>query len=828
MDWTFDTNRFGDRFIQQVNGQAFDTIGSSAVFHFYYGDDLFRPFSLYCIIGTDSGLLPRYIADKGVPRGSRYIFVELPQLFDVLSQDKELFRTLPDTIYVVTADRTKETLERISFKNYVYTQKVTLYNSIGAEDDHVRQYRTLHQETQTALDAASLKISAVYGHSQLFIRAQLKNLAECLVSSDVLRHGFTDQTAVIVAGGPSLDMALPWIKKNRSRLVVLAVSRICQGLHDAGVFPDMIFSVDPEEHNYDRSKGIYLFNDLSLFLFFNHAIPKLVGQWSGRSAFIGERVPWDSKLNVATLAHEGPTVAHTAITAAMDMGFSRILLAGVDLCDNPEGISHAAGTEEHAIRVHARPKALQVTTYGGRQAETDPAMACGIDILELLGRTARENDIFLCNLSENAARVSGIPFVAPDEIMLQDLPEPASDTIDRLVPDPSSRERLHYFRQAHLCLQEAVAGISEVRRLAEEATQRIPANAAKGANGQQGFGRRTEQLDRRLSSSSLHPFTQAVKKYGVMDFLQLAQVETQDTSDAEEIRRATLHYYASLRENAQLLLSDLEEALERLDARIAEEHTPSATGIFFDQWKKDGQEARLFSWEKRHRDIVSAFSAAKKDEVDRFRCLAEEALHAGPDRSDTLRAVLRFDVIFGRIVRAFQNKNISELRSLKEALHSHPDQHQATPCLLLCRGYAAELQHDEETALAAYQEIITAGVVTNVTEAALKRVASLSLSRQDTDNALLALECLSQIRPKYRPKYADLLRLAGRTNDAINVYTEHITASPTDIASLLQLGRLYEEIQVADAARMAYEMVLEQDPGNRAAQTFLSQLDNRC
>jgi hypothetical protein len=83
---TLTTNIFGERFLYHINRDSFSKISASAIFDAEFKAKIFDEDSLYIIIGTDSGLLPQYIQNQGIPIGTRYLFIEIPEVLQQLQQ----------------------------------------------------------------------------------------------------------------------------------------------------------------------------------------------------------------------------------------------------------------------------------------------------------------------------------------------------------------------------------------------------------------------------------------------------------------------------------------------------------------------------------------------------------------------------------------------------------------------------------------------------------------------------------------------------------------------------------------------------------------------
>ncbi len=110
----------------------------------------------------------------------------------------------------------------------------------------------------------------------------------------------------------------------------------------------------------------------------------------------------------------------------------------------------------------------------------------------------------------------------------------------------------------------------------------------------------------------------------------------------------------------------------------------------------------------------------------------------------------------------------------------------------------------------------------------MHRVLSISLDRSDAEHALLAARCLSGMSPVYLPCYADLLRLVGAKNEALDIYADYLEKVPDDLVVMLKLGRFYLELGIEEGARLMFDTVLEKDPANQAATSLLSELAEKA
>ncbi|MCF6179644.1 MAG: DUF115 domain-containing protein, partial [Geopsychrobacter sp.] len=370
---SFKKNRFGDLCLIALDTGRFDASGSEAFYHNAYGTELFQPETLYLFVGSDSGLLPKFIKQQGVPEQSKYLFFEPPEIYE---QVIDLFSSenSGSTIQIKSSAELIETLAEPDLSPYIHADKNLFFDSVSATEAKYLPYKELSSVVQKEWIDRIWR-TKVAANQKDFIEKQLENLGENQISSLCLKGAFKGLTAVILAGGPSLDEALPWVKQNRDKLVVLAISRVCRRLREVGLVPDIVFSVDPRPINYENSVDLFLFRKTTLFVHAHHVSPQLLGQWRGRSVYSGPRFPWPTPLNEETLSLANPTVTNTALVSAVGMGFERVILAGVDLCFSDEGYTHAQGSSEYNRGPRLSGDLLRVEVNGGWQADTTPDYA---------------------------------------------------------------------------------------------------------------------------------------------------------------------------------------------------------------------------------------------------------------------------------------------------------------------------------------------------------------------------------------------------------------------------------------------------------------------
>ncbi len=150
----FLTNQFGDRYLYAVNRNAFNRIGSDALYRTVFGDRLSAEYQFNVIIGTDSGMLISYLIKIGIPTGSRFIFIELPEVLSTLKETGFL-ENLPAEVTVTTSDSWQQQAEEDQLSDFVFLDAVPQHESLASTDANLPEYRTIswtiNQELTTTI-----------------------------------------------------------------------------------------------------------------------------------------------------------------------------------------------------------------------------------------------------------------------------------------------------------------------------------------------------------------------------------------------------------------------------------------------------------------------------------------------------------------------------------------------------------------------------------------------------------------------------------------------------------------------------------------------------
>jgi tetratricopeptide (TPR) repeat protein len=333
--------------------------------------------------------------------------------------------------------------------------------------------------------------------------------------------------------------------------------------------------------------------------------------------------------------------------------------------------------------------------------------------------------------------------------------------------------------------------------------------------------RELDNIEKQLNRKHKH-YTKLVKQFGVRHFMKMTSPHDSDDCNAEKAKKLGNIYYQSYQSSATTLSNLINTAITRTKTRQEELKGMPDISFLLEQWNQDKSYRRAEIWLTKHpaahySEQTASALQAMQDQFNKVLINQDTAFKAKTAKHSTL------PILKSKISLLFKHKKIDDLKNLKTGFINNPNHENKEPYLLLIDACLAELENDLETALTHYDSIINLDR-SPLLEEALLRIASISLEQHNQKNALLAMDCLTQISPIYLPYKAELARILGDFILAIDSYNAYINFFPEDILNKLKLTALYIDIKVYEAAELMLEHLLQIAPDLESAIDLKNQL----
>ena len=300
-----------------------------------------------------------------------------------------------------------------------------------------QQYiKELAQSIQETLHCEGLKFNTTELQGETILVNVLANLPAVLQGSPVLSllSQAAGVPALLIGPGPSLEEAIPWIRKVKDSALLIAVDTAHRILKMQGIQADLVVSLDFTELNYKHFEGFD--SDEAFLIAFPGIDPRIPQKYLGRTFFYDhagtvDYSPGATQL-LQTLESLGPlgrlisygSTAHSAYHLARLMGCSPIIFTGNDL-SFPSDKRYAEGAMQNELKTDPNPEAmlLDVLSNDGNSVKTIALYKIYLetfgDLIEGTGGTA-------VNTSAHGALIRHCPYI-PMEKVLENIPSQPVD-----------------------------------------------------------------------------------------------------------------------------------------------------------------------------------------------------------------------------------------------------------------------------------------------------------------------------------------------------------------------------------------------------------------
>lgn len=813
----FITNSFGDKYLYSICKNLFSGKQATVFYDRKFKQILNQKNQFTVIIGTDSGLILRYFKEKKLPGGAYVLCLELPQVYQRLKKDGLIAALNPQLdCKPFSAGSTGQTT--FDLGAHLHVDNIVTLVADSAAAAYVEEYREMAQAAQDQLMIEQRKLAAAVVQEP-YLLTQARNITENLIAADYLKDSFVGKTAFVLGGGPSLDDSLPWLLEHRDAVVVFAATRISARLVEVGLTPDVLIAIDPRPVNFQVSKEMFLFQPHPVLIHADHADLTITAQWPGSCLYCGGVLPWDSPLNRNDFPRYGPTVSNQAVSIALGMGFKDIYLAGVDLCFSPAGYSHAKGSHEHLAGPDFKNQHLWVKTNAGAMAATNYNMEQAIAPLSQQAVQARAMGSRIINTALHGAAIPGVPCCALDAIELSAAaPGVAGQVLAERIPMLNEEQRAAIYAGRTAELHRARASVTAIKALAEEALGRCESYAAQ--HGQQ-FAAIFQDVTVKLQQHEA--LTSFVHALGAKDFVKVQHLFSAQ-QPPKRFEEDVLFYLQALQRSSVRALNIVNSMLKRLDLRLAEDRLALDDGRVFAQWEADKTPYRATLIKARHphwqeqlsEEAINKLNALESTFTKQMGGRCEWLLKAKQNSASP-------EIAHSSALKFRQSGNRHGLEQLVAGLRQLNTPY-ALQVAAFAQGLLEEMHNKNDQALVRYQELLTEDVPQELMIDSLRRIASISLSRSDFENALIAYDCLAAIKSEYLRQYADLVKALGDVRRAVDLYADYLEQMPEDIGVMLTLAKIYAEQGVRDGAQLLCRSVLELSPDHPEALVLLTKV----
>lgn len=182
---------------------------------------------------------------------------------------------------------------------------------------------------------------------EINFRNNQKRIPNCV---DDIEEKFKDKEVVLVAGGPSVDECIEWLRTVKGHRIIVAVTRVLEKLVNLGITPDYAVSLEANKAGYEQLRGA---KDIGVPIILDST-----AYWENAANYKGQKyIAYQKGYKPAEqyaeshkkrLFETGGSVITLALDILLQFKVSKIFLVGADMA-YPDGVTHAMNTAYRQI-----------------------------------------------------------------------------------------------------------------------------------------------------------------------------------------------------------------------------------------------------------------------------------------------------------------------------------------------------------------------------------------------------------------------------------------------------------------------------------------------
>lgn len=278
-------------------------------------------------------------------------------------------------------------------------------------------YYQLMNDVLTALQLIKMDFGNSIEDSLLGLKNMLDNIKSTIKWKGInqLENKFAGHNAILVATGPSLTRAIPYLKEVQGKALIIACDSALQPLVKAGIYPDMVTAIErtptcvnyynvftPEEIDKLRERTWFALATVA-----DKAVYDIIENNSWRIMPVFREFSHYRWIEIERgIIKSGKSSANLAFCMLKYMGFTRIFLLGQDLCMEG-GETHAQGSDWSAKGMKSSYKVKQMEYVEGNWAPKVKTLSTWVNFLRYYETDISTYTGTVYNINDTGAKIQG-------------------------------------------------------------------------------------------------------------------------------------------------------------------------------------------------------------------------------------------------------------------------------------------------------------------------------------------------------------------------------------------------------------------------------------
>lgn len=290
------------------------------------------PTAMHVIFGFGLGHLFKEFCENS--KGKIIVYEPNLEILRVTLELADFSKEFLQQNVLITSDI--DTFKNFFMNNYTYNASATFIALDSYKKIYEKDIHEIFSQIEVITGVCLAEFNTLKKSIALSAGTMLKNISYTLNEMPLIevQESYKGKTALIISAGPSLDLCIDTIKKNRNKVIIFCVGTAVKSLAKNGITPDFLNIIEVNDCS-GQIKDVDL-SDVNMILepythnTFHQAKTKQKFLFPTNSSHAN--ISWAKLTDVDITPYNAKgTVSYGALACAKMLGFSKIILVGQDL-----------------------------------------------------------------------------------------------------------------------------------------------------------------------------------------------------------------------------------------------------------------------------------------------------------------------------------------------------------------------------------------------------------------------------------------------------------------------------------------------------------------
>lgn len=345
-------------------------------------------------------------------------------------------------------------------------KKVSLIYNLSYRSLYENYFESFTEEFVKSIKKFRLNVNTQVALIYEEVRNVFTNIFEDSIPIERFKNKFQGIPAIIVAGGPSLNKNMDYLRKLKNKALIIAAGNGIKILHENGIVPHFRIAYDPSEIEYKIFENID--TEAAPLIYTDRLYYECVTKYKGRKVSFLNSVEFFSQFIRKKMNNEGFIVdsGFTIVAPTLDMlikiGINKIIFMGQDLSYSENAMYAKGSIYDNTIMVDFEQNGYKKMKGidGGTVYTHDGFLGMKYNLEDRI-KLYPENTYI--NATEGGLNIEGTRIKTMEQVATEDLTKEFN--IEEIINNEFSKKDIKDTESLHKAIREFIDDLDELDKI---------------------------------------------------------------------------------------------------------------------------------------------------------------------------------------------------------------------------------------------------------------------------------------------------------------------------------------------------------------------------